>query len=106
VNAPNDAGVPSVNPSVAGAVPVTVPVLLVDVGGTVIVTGAEPADGLPVPSAWVAVSVTGPLGRAADGVHDQRPSGPTVAVQATAPPAETVTVSPGAPVPEMSGVVL
>src|SRR5689334_17652931 len=58
VNAPNVAGAPSESASVAGVVPETVPVLLVEPAGTVIATGAEAADGLPVWSAWVAVRVT------------------------------------------------
>src|SRR3954447_26686347 len=106
VSAPNEAGAPSESASVAGVVADTVVVLLVDPSGTVIATGAEAADALPVSSAWVAVSAAEPRGRAGDGVHDQVPSLPTVAVQTTALPFETVTVSPATPVPEMSGVVL
>src|SRR6201986_3106731 len=106
VNAPNEAGAPSVSASVAGVVADTVPVLLVEVSGTVIATGADAADGVPVWSAWVAVSVAAPPGMASAGVHDQVPSAATTAVQSTVAPLETVTVSPGTPVPEISGCVV
>src|SRR5262249_19147074 len=103
---PNDASAPSVSASVAGADPPTVLLTLVEFSGSVTVTGAEAADGLPVASAWVAVSVTGPAGRAGAGVHDQVPSAATVAVQPGVVPFHTVTVSPGTPLPETTGLRL
>jgi hypothetical protein len=54
----------------------------------------------------VAVRAAAPAGSASDGVHDQVPSAPTVAVQTAVFPLDTVTVSPGVPVPVMTGVVL
>lgn len=74
-------------------------------GSTVKVIGADAAEVLPPASVCVAVSVFEPVGSGAVGVQDQVPSTATVAVHTAVVPSNTVTESPGVPVPEIAGVV-